>query len=55
MPAFFCWSDWAASCQVRPSASAWWIGSSPAQVSKTFLTFGSAHDSLPAIRLMWKS
>ncbi len=55
MPDFFCWSDCAASCQVRPSESAWCNGRMPAQVSKTFLTLGSVQSSLPAIRLTWKS
>ena len=55
IPAFFCCSDCAASCQVRPSASGWWKGSSRFQVSKTFLTLSESHASLPAIRLTWKS
>ena len=53
MPLFFCCSDWAASCQVRPSESGWCRGSSPAQVSKTFFTLSEVHASLPAIRSMW--
>ena len=52
MPAFFS-SDWAASCHSRPSASSWWYGSSPRQVSNTFLTWGESQASLPAIRSTW--
>jgi hypothetical protein len=46
---------WAASCHVRPSAPSWWNGRSSAHVVKTSLTWGVSHDSLPRIRLMWKS
>ncbi len=53
MPAFFCCSACAASCQVRPSGSAWCSGSSCCQVSKTFLTSALSQEPLPAIRSMW--
>ena len=53
MPAFFCCSACAASCQVRPSEPSWCMGRSSAQVWKTFVTPGSVHGFLWAIRSTW--
>ena len=55
IPACFCTSVFAASCQVRPLGPGWVYGRMLFQVSKTALTLAPDQSSLPAIRLTWKS